>query len=68
MLFAIKINLVHCILCGQYILADIFFRNSGYPIEHQVLSTFGRQFPPKTSFRKSQNTEVCLNLALKWQH
>ena len=62
MLFAIKINLVECILCGQYILADRFLRNSGYLVEHEVLSTFGCQFPSKISFEKSKNTEVCLNL------
>ena len=47
MLFAIKLNLhiVQCILCGQYILADIFLRNSGYLFEREVLSTFGCQFP-----------------------
>ena len=65
--FAIKINLVQCILCGQYILADRFLRNSGYLVEREVLSTFGCQFPSKTSFEKSKNTEVCLNLTLKCQ-
>ena len=60
---AIKINLVHCILCGQYILADRFLRNSGYLVEHEVLSTFGCQFLSKRSFEKSKNIEVCLNLA-----
>ena len=66
--FAININLVQCILCGQHILADRFLRNSGYLVEREVLSTFGCQFPSKTSFEKSKNTEVCLNLTLKWQH
>ena len=65
--FAIKINLVECIQCGQYILADRFLRNSGYLVEHEVLSAFGCQFPSKRSFEKSKNTEVCLNLTLKWQ-
>ena len=65
--FAIKINLVQCILCGQYTLADRFLRNSGYLAECEVLSTFGYQFPSKTSFEKSKNTEVSLNLTLKWQ-
>ena len=60
--FAIKINLVECILCDQYILADRFLRNSGYLVEHEVLSTFGSQFLFKRSFEKSKNTEVCLNL------
>ena len=55
-------------LCGQYILADRFLRNSGYLVEHEVLSTFGCQFPSKRGFEKSKNTEVCLNLTLKWQH
>ena len=66
--FAIKINLVHSILCGQYILADRFLRNSGYLVEHEVLSTFGCQFPSKRSFEKSKNTEVFLNLSLEWWH
>ena len=65
--FSIKINLVQCILCDQYILANRFFRNSGYPVEHQVLSTFGCQIPSKRSFEKTKSTEVCLNLTLKWQ-
>ena len=67
-LFAIKINLVQCIPSGQYILADRFLRNSGYLVEPEVLSNFGCQFPSKRGFEKSKNTEVCLNLTLKWQH
>ena len=63
--FATKINLVECILYGQYILADRFLRNSGYLVEHEVLLTFGCQFLSKISFEKSKNTEVCLNLTLK---
>ena len=51
----------------QYTLADRFLRNSGYLVECEVLLTFGCQFPSKTSFEKSENTEVCLNLTLKWQ-
>ena len=66
--FAIKINLVHCILCGQYILADRFLRNSGYFVEHEVLSSFRCLFPSKRSFEKFKNTEVCLNFTLKWRH
>ena len=68
--FAIKINLhvVQCILCGQYILADRLLRNGGYLVEREVLSIFGCQLPFKGSFEKSKNTEVCLNLTLKWQH
>ena len=62
--FAIKVNLVQWILCVQYILADRFLRNSGYLVEHEILSTFGCQFPSKRSFEKSKNTEVCLNLTL----
>ena len=53
-------------LCDQYILADRFLRNSGYLVEHEVLSTFRCQFPSKGSFEKSKNTEVYLNLTLKW--
>ena len=64
--FAIKINLVQCILCGQYILADRFLRNSGYLVELEILSPFGCQFLSKRSFEKSENTEVCLNLTLEW--
>ena len=66
--FAIIINLMQCIPCGQYILADRFLRNSGYVVEHEILSTFGCEFPSKRGFEKSKNTEVCLNLTLKWQH
>ena len=64
--FAIKINLVQCIPCGQYILVDRFLRNSGYLVKHEVLATFGCQFSSKRSFEKSENNEVCLNLSLKW--
>ena len=64
---AIKVNLVQCILCGQDILADRFLRNSGYLVECKILSTFGCQFPSKRGFQKSKNTDVCLNLTLKWQ-
>ena len=63
--FAIKINLVQCILCGQYILADRFLKNSGYLVEHEVLATFGCQFSSKRSFEKSKNTKVCLKLTSK---
>ena len=35
------------LLCGQYILANRFLRNSGYLVEHEILSTFGCQFPSK---------------------
>ena len=68
MLFAIKINphVVQCILCGQYILADRFLRNSGYLVERVILSTFGCLFQSKRGFEKSKNTEFCLNLTLKW--
>ena len=68
MLFTIKINLVHCILRGQYIMANRFLRNSNYLVEHEILSTFGCQIPSERSFEKSKNTEVSLNLTLKWQH
>ena len=55
-------------LCGQYILVDRFKKkNNGYLVEHEVLLTFGCQFPSKRSFEKSKNTEVSLNLSLKWQ-
>ena len=62
---AIKINLLQCILCFQYILADRFLRNIGYMVELEILSTFGCQFPSKRGFEKSKNTEFCLNLTLK---
>ena len=68
MFFAIQINLVQCILCGQYILADRFLGNSGYFVKHEILSTFGHQFPSKKKKEKSKNTEDCLNLTLKWRH
>ena len=44
------------LLCGQYILADRFLRNSGYLVECEVFSTFGCQFPSKRSFEKFKNT------------
>ena len=66
--FAIKINPLQYIPCGQYILADRFLRNSGYLVEREILSTFGCQFPSKRDFEKSKNTEVCLNLTSKWWH
>ena len=56
------------LLCGQYILVDRFLRNSGYLVEREVLLTFGCQFLSKRGFEESKNTEVCLNLTLKWQH
>ena len=68
MLFATKMNLVQCILCGIYFLADGFLRNSGYLVECEILLPFGCQFPLKRSFEKSKNTEVCLNFSLKWRH
>ena len=49
-----------------YIMADRFLRDSGYLVEHEVLSTFRCQFPSKKCFERSENTEVCLNLTLKW--
>ena len=52
--FAIKINLVQCIPCGQYILVDRFLRNSGYLVKHEVLATFGCQFSSKRSFECGQ--------------
>ena len=51
-------NLVHCILCNQYILADRFLKNSGHLVEHEILLTFVCQFPSKRCFEKSNNTEV----------
>ena len=51
---AIKIILVHCVLSGQYILADRFQRHSGYVVEHEVFSTFACQFPTERSFDKSK--------------
>ena len=65
--FAIKVNLVQCILCGQYILAERFLRNSVYLVQCEILSTFECQLPSKRGFGKSENTEVCLNMTLKWQ-
>ena len=67
MLFAIKMNSVQSIPCGQYVTADRFLRNSGYLVESEVLKTFGCQFRSKGSFEKSKTTEVCLNLTLKWR-
>ena len=64
--FAIEINLVQCIPCGQFVLANRFLRNSGYLVEREGLSTFECKFPSKRSFEKSKNTKVYLNLTLKW--
>ena len=57
---------MHCILCGQYILADRFLRNSGYLFECEMLLNFGCHFPSRRDFEKSNNTEDCLNLTLTW--
>ena len=65
--FAIKMNLVQCVYLVKTDWLIDFLRNSGYLVEREVLSTFGCQFPSKRSFEKSKNTEVCLNLTLKWQ-
>ena len=62
MLFCLKNEPSELHLSGQYILADRFLMNSGYLVEHEVLSTFGCQFPSKMSFEKSKITEVYLNL------
>ena len=43
-------------LCGQYILVGRFLRNDGYLVKHEILSTFGCQFPSKRGFEKSKNT------------
>ena len=67
MLFAIKMNSLQSIPCGQYVLADRFLRNSGYFVESEVLSTFRCQFLSKRRFEKSKNTELCLNFTLKWR-
>ena len=48
--FAIKINLVQWILCGQYILAERFLRNSGFLVECEILSTV-ECFHPKEVLR-----------------
>ena len=61
MLFYHKNQLSAMHLCGQYILAYRFLRNSGYLVECEILSTFGCQFPPKRGIEKSKNTEVCVN-------
>ena len=63
--FAIKINLVHCILCNQYILADRFLKNSGYLVEREILLTFVCQFPSKRSFEKFKNTEILVKFDFK---
>ena len=61
-LFGIKINLVQCIPCDKYLLADRLLKDNDYLVEHEILLIFGCQFPPKRSFEKSKNNEVCLNL------
>ena len=57
--FLPKKIMVQCILCGQYILAKRFLRNSGYLVEHEVLSSLGCQFLSKRSSEKSKDTEGC---------
>ena len=51
-------NLVHCILCNQDILADRFLKNCDYFVEREILLTFVCQFPSKRCFEKSKNTNV----------
>ena len=63
MLFAIKINSVQYILCSQYILADRFLKNSGY----LDFVDFWVSVSIKGRVEKSKNTDVCLNLTVKWQ-
>ena len=60
--FGIKTNLVPCIFCGQYILADRFLRKSGYLVKSEILLTFVGQSTSERDFEKSKNTEVFLNL------
>ena len=43
-------NAIHP-MWSVYILADRFLRNSGSLVEHEVLSTFGCQFPSKEVLR-----------------
>ena len=69
MLFAIKTNLVQCNLCGQYILADRFLRNSGNTLLNmKFCQLLGVNFYPKKHCEKSKNIEDCLNLTSKWWH
>ena len=49
--FAIKINLVECIPCGEYMLADRYLGDNGYLVECEILSTFLCQFPSKEVLR-----------------
>ena len=49
--FGIQINPLQCILSGQYILADRFLRNSGYPVELKILLTLGGSIHPKKVLR-----------------
>ena len=49
--FSIKINQVHCIFCGQYILVDRCLENRVDLVEHVIFSTFGCQFPFKEVLR-----------------
>ena len=51
----------------MYVVNIYWLIDSVYLVEHEVLSTFGCQIPSKRNFEKSKNTEVCLNLTLKWQ-
>ena len=65
MIFAIKINLVQCIPCGQYILAERFLRNSDYLVECEILSTFECQFPSKGGFLEIQKYGSLLKFDFK---
>ena len=49
------------------ILAERFLRNSGYLVECEICRLLSVGFHTKEVFEKSKNTEVCLNLTLKWQ-
>ena len=55
--FAIQINLLQCMLSGQYILAHRFLRNSGYPVELEILSILGVSFHPKEILRNVKITK-----------
>ena len=58
-------NLVHCILCNQYILPDRFSKNNGYLVEREILLTFLCQFQSKRCFEKSKNKDVLVKFYIK---
>ena len=58
LIFGINIKISSDLLCPTILI----FPTSPYLLKHEILSTFGCQFPSKRGFEKSKNAKVCLNL------